>query len=72
MSDETAEQEAASLGDDTETASTESADAAIPDESVLMGKVGVEAEVLAELARAEARLADPSAPEDPDASGAQV
>lgn len=45
---------------------------AIPDESRLMGKVGVEAEVLAELARAEAKMSDPLAPDDPDAAGAQV
>jgi hypothetical protein len=45
----------------------------IPDESTLLGKVGVEEEVLAELARAEAKLSDPSAPDDdPDAAGAQV
>jgi hypothetical protein len=44
----------------------------IPDESSLMGKVGVEAEVLAELARAEAKMSDPLAPDDPDAAGAQV
>jgi hypothetical protein len=44
----------------------------IPDESGLLGKIGVEEEVLAELARAEAKLSDPSAPDDPDAAGAQV
>jgi hypothetical protein len=44
----------------------------IPDESTLLGKVGVEEEVLAELARAEAKMSDPSAPDDPDAAGAQV
>lgn len=43
-----------------------------PDESTLLGKFGVEEEVLAELARAEARLSDPSAADDPDATGAQV
>jgi hypothetical protein len=48
-------------------------DEPIPDESTLLGKVGVEEEVLAELARAEAKLNDPSAPDDdPDAAGAQV
>jgi hypothetical protein len=47
-------------------------DDAIPDESTLLGAVGVEAEVLAELARAEAKMNDPSAPDDPDAAGAQV
>ncbi len=44
----------------------------LPDESGLLGKVGVEDEVLAELARAEAKMSDPSAPDDPDAAGAQV
>jgi hypothetical protein len=44
----------------------------IPDESRLLGRVGIEEEVLAELARAEAKLSDPSAPDDPDAAGAQV
>ncbi|MGA7911008.1 MAG: hypothetical protein WCC30_05600 [Candidatus Dormiibacterota bacterium] len=44
----------------------------IPDESTLMGRSGVEEEVLAELARAEGILSDPSAPDDPDARGAQV
>ena len=44
-----------------------------PDESVLLGATGVEEQVLAELARAEAELQDPDAPdEDPDAAGAQV
>jgi hypothetical protein len=44
----------------------------VPDESILLGKVGVEEEILAELARAEAKMSDPSAPNDPDAAGAQV
>jgi hypothetical protein len=44
----------------------------IPDESTLLGKVGVEAEVLAELARAEGEMNDPDATDDPDAAGAQV
>ncbi len=44
----------------------------IPDESSLMGRNGVEEEVLAELARAEGIMSDPSAPDDPDARGAQV
>ena len=45
----------------------------IPDESTLVGAEGVEEEVLAELARAQAKLSDPSAPDDdPDAKGAQV
>jgi hypothetical protein len=45
---------------------------AVDDESGLMGRVGVEEEVLAELARAEAKMNDPSAGDDPDAAGAQV
>jgi hypothetical protein len=44
----------------------------IPDESTLMGVSGVEAEVLAELARAEGEMSDPSAPDNPDAEGAEV
>ena len=47
-------------------------DDAPPDESTLLGVPGVEAEVLAELARAEGEMNDPSAPDDPDAAGAQV
>jgi hypothetical protein len=47
-------------------------DAPIPDESTLLGRVGVEEEVLAELARAEAKMSDPAAPDDPDAAAAQV
>lgn len=47
-------------------------DEPIPDESILLGRVGVEDEVLAELARAEAKMSDPSAPDDPDAAGSQV
>ena len=44
-----------------------------PDESTLLGATGVEAEVLAELARAEAELSDPNAPDEPpDETGAQV
>jgi hypothetical protein len=54
-----------------DTSEPETADT-IPDESTLMGSVGVEAEVLAELARAQAKMSDPSAPDDPDAEGAQV
>jgi hypothetical protein len=48
------------------------ADDTPPDESTLMGASGVEAEVLAELARAEGEMSDPSAPDNPDAAGAQV
>ena len=45
----------------------------LPDESTLLGATGVEEEVLAELARAEAKLSDESATEDdPEARGAQV
>jgi len=58
--------------DGSEGAAAEDEDARIPDESTLLGKGGVEEEVLAELARAEAKLNDPSAPDDPDAAGAQV
>lgn len=44
-----------------------------PDESTLLGATGVEEEVLAELARAEAELSDPNAPDEPeDEKGAQV
>lgn len=44
-----------------------------PDESELMGKSGVEQEVLAELARVESELADPNAPAEPEGEeGAQV
>ena len=44
-----------------------------PDESTLLGVPGVEEEVLAELARAEAELNDPNAPDEPtDEKGAQV
>jgi len=42
-----------------------------PDESTLLGVSGVQAEVLADLARAEGDLADPDA-EEPDERGAQV
>lgn len=55
--------------DDTDAAE---ADDTPPDESTLMGATEVEAEVLAELARAEAEMSDPSAPDNPDAAGAQV
>jgi hypothetical protein len=50
----------------------EQEDRRIPDESTLMGRNGVEEEVLAELARAEGMMSDPSAADDPDARGAQV
>jgi hypothetical protein len=57
---------------DSDDASDPEADDTPPDESTLMGVTGVEAEVLAELARAEGEMSDPSAPDDPDADGAQV
>lgn len=44
-----------------------------PDESSLMGKSGVEEEVLAELARVEAELAEPNAPDEPPGEeGAEI
>ena len=43
-----------------------------PDESTLMGKSGVEEEVLAELARAEGELSDASDDEESDDRGAQT
>jgi hypothetical protein len=60
------------LDDGSEGTAAEDEHERIPDESTLLGRVGVEEEVLAELARAEAKLNDPSAPDDPDAAGAQV
>jgi hypothetical protein len=70
MSDTTPD-ETTDLDDGSEGAAGD-ADERVPDESTLLGKVGVEDEVLAELARAEAKMSDPSAPDDPDAAGAQV
>jgi hypothetical protein len=58
-------------GDDPESPDDDPHEAA-DDESPLMGRVGIEAEVLAELARAEAKMNDPSEGDDPDAAGAQV
>ncbi len=49
---------------------SEHADQPIPDESTLLGKTGVQQEVLAELARAEAEMSNSS--EGSDATGAQV
>lgn len=67
MTDQPPEQEP-----DADEASEEQGDR-IPDESTLMGKGGVEEEVLAELARAEGKMNDPDETEDdPDARGAQV
>ena len=43
-----------------------------PDESTLLGASGVEAEVLAETARAEAELADPTHDDSADSEGAEV
>jgi hypothetical protein len=59
-------------GDEPDDVSEPEADDTPPDESTLMGATGVEAEVLAELARAEGEMSDPSAPDNPDAAGAQV
>jgi hypothetical protein len=69
MSDTTPAEET-DLDDGAEETAAE--DESIPDESTLLGKIGVEEEVLAELARAESKMNDPSAPDDPDAAGAQV
>ncbi len=44
----------------------------IPDESTLLGSTGVQQEVLAELARAEAEMSTPSTEDNSDATGAQV
>lgn len=44
----------------------------VPDESTLVGRIGVDDEIRAELARAEAKMNDPSGADDPDAEGAQV
>jgi len=43
-----------------------------PDESTLLGKTGVEDEVLAELARAEAEMSGEAPEDESDARGAQV
>jgi hypothetical protein len=73
MSDETVKTGEPGTGTDTDDASNAHLHEPMPDESVLMGKVGVEAEVLAELARAEAKISDPLATDDdPDAEGAQL
>jgi hypothetical protein len=57
--------------DDADPGDTSSqAEEPIPDESTLLGKTGVQEEVLAELARAEAEMSDAS--DESDASGAQV
>ena len=49
---------------------SEQPDQTIPDESTLLGKAGVQEEVLAELARAEAEMSNAS--DESDSSGAQV
>jgi hypothetical protein len=68
MNDATAPPDEADNDDDSDEEPSDSP----PDESTLMGKGGVEEEVLAELARAEAEMSDPSAAEDSDDAGAQV
>ncbi len=72
MTNEASSDNAPSLDTTCDERSGEATDERIPDESGLMGRSGVEEEVLAELARAEARMSDGSAPDDPDARGAQV
>jgi hypothetical protein len=69
---ETTPGNATDLDDGSEGTPAGEVDEHIPDESTLLGRVGVEEEVLAELARAEAKMSDPSATDDPDAAGAQV
>ena len=58
--------------DPSEGSGPDEVDDPVDDESGLMGRLGVEDEVLAELARAEAQLNDPDAGDDPDIKGAQV
>jgi hypothetical protein len=72
MSDTTAPDEETGLDDSPGDESADDLHEPIPDESGLLGRIGVEDEVLAELARAEAKLSDPSAPDDPNGAGAQV
>ncbi len=69
MTNEASPDNDSNLGTTSDKQSGEAKDRRIPDESSLMGRSGVEEEVLAELARAEARMSDGSAP---DARGAQV
>ncbi len=71
MSDPRAPSDRADVDDEAE-APIDTAHESVPDESSLMGKVGIEEEILAELARAEAKMSDPTAPDDPNAAGAQV
>jgi len=72
MTNEASRDNASNLETTSDERSGEAQDKRIPDESSLVGRSGVEEEVLAELARAEARMSDGSAPDDPDARGAQV
>jgi hypothetical protein len=71
MSDPRAPSDRTEVDDEAE-APIDTAHESVPDESSLMGKVGIEEEILAELARAEAKMSDPTAPDDPNAAGAQV
>jgi hypothetical protein len=72
MTNEASHDNASDLNTTSDEQSVEAKDKRIPDESSLMGRSGVEEEVLAELARAEATMSDGSAPDDADARGAQV
>lgn len=72
MSDSTVSPDDPDLGGGSDAVSDPEETDTIPDESTLMGREGVEAEVLAELARAEGKMSDTSAPDDPDAAGAQL
>jgi hypothetical protein len=73
MSDTTAPDDDTGVDSSPGDESADDLDEPAADESGLLGKIGVEEEVLAELARAEAKLSDPSAPDDdPDGAGAQV
>jgi hypothetical protein len=60
--------------DDPATAPSDSSDEASPptDDSYLLGATGVEEQVLAELARAEASINDPEESDDADTDGAVV
>ena len=72
MTNDASRDNASNLDTTSDEQSGEAEDKRIPDESTLMGRSGVEEEVLAELARAEATMSDSSAPDDADARGAQV
>jgi hypothetical protein len=71
MSDPRAPSDRTEVDDEAE-APIDTAHESVPDESSLMGRVGIDEEILAELARAEAKMSDPTAPDDPNAAGAQV